>query len=191
MPQSALEIAKELTMAVVEAGNMSAEDMHDTLQKTHATLLTLKAQEELGATTSVPMSESPRARVDWRKSITKHAISCLECGQTFKQISRRHLMTHGLVGQSYRVKHGIPRTQSLAARETTARRQQIAQERRPWEKTPRFIQAQARDGKATSEPEPQASRAAAEAPIAEAPTPSKRARKTAPKKTTQKKSSQA
>ena len=191
MPQTALEIAKELTLTLVEAGRLSSEDIHDTLRKTHATLLTLKAQEELRATTTIAVSKTPRARVDWRKSITKRAISCLECGQTFKQISRRHLMTHGLVGQSYRVKYGIPRTQSLAARETTARRQQIAQERRPWEKTPRFIQAQARDGKAVSEPEAQAPRAAAEAPTAEAPAPAKRARKTAPKKTTRKKSSQA
>ena len=187
MLQSALEIAQDLTLTFAEAGRLSSEDMCNAIQKIHATLLSLKAQEELRATTTIAVSKTPRARVDWRQSITKRAISCLECGQTFKQISRRHLMTHGLVGQSYRVKYGIPRTQALSAQEITARRQQIAQTTRPWEKAPRFIQAQARDGKATSEPEAQAPRAAAEAPNAKAPTPAKRARKSAPKKTAQKK----
>ena len=93
MPQSVLEMAKELSLALIKTGNVPAEDMQDTLQKTHATLLTLKAQEEFGTTAALP---AVRTAVDWRKSITKHAVACLECGKTFKQLSTRHLMMHGL-----------------------------------------------------------------------------------------------
>ena len=188
MAQTLLEIAKELTRTLVEAGGLSAEDMHATLQKTHATLLTLKIQEESGTITPVPVSVTPPAQMNWRKSITKRAISCLECGKTFRQLSSRHLQEHGLDARSYRVKYGIPRTQSLAARETTARRKQIAEEKRPWEKTPRFMQAQERTSKAPSAPEAEAPREETEEPTAEAPAPAKRARKTAPKKTARKKS---
>jgi predicted transcriptional regulator len=188
MPQTALEIAKELTLILVEAGRLSSEDIHDTLRKTHATLLILKAQEETGTISPVPMSETPRARVAWRKSITKVAITCLECGQTFRQLIRRHLMTHGLHGQSYRIKYGIPHTQPLAARETTARRKQIAHERRPWENAPTFRKGLERDGNAPPEPEAQAAREETEEPAAEAPAPAKRARKATPKKTARKKS---
>ena len=190
MAQSLVEIAKELTRTLIEAGGLSAEDMRDTLQKTHATLLTLKIQEESGTTSSVPMYEAPPAQVNWRKSITKRAISCLECGKTFRQLSSRHLQEHGLDARLYRTKYGILRTEPLAAKTTTARRREVAQEIRPWEKAPRFIQAHEHNGHASPEPEADAARQETEAPTAEAPAPPKRARKTTPKKTARKKRSE-
>ena len=107
MTQSLLEIAKDLTHTLIETGRLSAEDMQDTLQSTYAMLATLKAQEESG-TTTMPVAEA--SPVDWRKSITRHAVTCLECGETFRQLSIRHLGMHGLDTRSYRVKYGIPRT---------------------------------------------------------------------------------
>jgi predicted transcriptional regulator len=139
MPQSVLEIAKDLTLALVGAGRLSAADIQDTLQKTFATLTALKAQEETGASTAV-LSQV----VDWRKSITRNTITCLECGQAFKQLSVRHLRQHDLDGQSYRAKYGIPGTQPLAARATTARRRQIMLDTKPWERAPAYIKGQAK-----------------------------------------------
>jgi hypothetical protein len=45
----------------------------------------------------------------------------------------------------YRATYGIPRTQPLVARETTARQKQIVAATRPWEKTPRYRAARERD----------------------------------------------
>ena len=104
--------------------------------------MALKAQEETGTISPVQGAEAARAPVAWRKSITKHAVTCLECGATYKQLSKRHLQDHELDGRSYRVKFGIPRTQPLAARAVTAVRRKITQQVRPWEKTPRFLKAQ-------------------------------------------------
>jgi len=94
MPQSLIELAKELTLAMLQTDNLLPEDMQEMLQKTYATLSALKAQEEKAALPPLPASET--ALVDWRKSITKHAVTCLECGQAFKQLSLRHLRAHGL-----------------------------------------------------------------------------------------------
>jgi hypothetical protein len=58
---------------------------------------------------------------------------------------------HGLDGRSYRTKYGIPRTQSLSAREVLARRRQIVQRIRPWEKSPTSQPAPQRKG-STSRP---------------------------------------
>jgi len=135
MPKSLLEMATELIQAQVQAGQLSPEAMQETLQKTYASLMALQAKE----TGNV---ETPSVPTDWRKSITQHAVTCLECGQSFKQLSGRHFRQHDLDGRSYREKYGIPRTQSLAARATTARRKQIVQQSRPWEKTPRYVEAQ-------------------------------------------------
>ena len=148
MPQSILEIAKDLTLTLVEAGRLSADDMQDTLQKTYATLAALKAQEAAG--TPIPVSNPPP--VHWRQSITRHAITCLECGQTFKQLPGRHLRQHNLDARTYRDKYGIPHSQPLAARATTAKRRQIVQTARPWEKAPAYIKAQERDGNTAPTP---------------------------------------
>ena len=145
MAQTVLEMAKELTMAQISAGQVTPEDMQSVLQQTYDSLMELKVHEETGAPSSAQASAIP---TNWRKSITKHAITCLECGQSFKQLSIRHLRLHDTDARAYRDKYGIPRTQSLAAKETTARRRQVVQESRPWEKTPRYIKAQ--KGKATA-----------------------------------------
>ena len=160
--------------------------MQDTLQKTHATLTALKAQEESGVPTSAPASRP--APVDWRKSITQHAVTCLECGQSFKQLPSRHLGTHGLDSRSYRTKYGIPYTQSLAARDTTQRRRQVVQEVRPWEKKLTYRKGQAQNGTASPEPEAETVHEAVEEPDTGVPAQPKRQRKTTPKKTARKQS---
>jgi predicted transcriptional regulator len=185
MPESVVELAKELTLALIETGNVAPEDMQETLQKTYATLTALKIHEESGVFAPAPVSET--VPVDWRKSITKHAVTCLECGQAFKQLSLRHLGMHGLDSRSYRTKYGIPRTQPLAARATTERRRQVVQEIRPWEKAPHFLQAREHNGQASPEPNIEAVHEAAEEPGTASPAQPKRQRKTTPKKQTARK----
>jgi predicted transcriptional regulator len=144
MAQPLTEMAKDLTLALIEAKLLAPEGMHQQLAKTHASLLELKAREDdilrgrAGGETPI---ESTPAPPEWKKSIKKHAIECLICGQTFKQLSVRHLRQHDLDPRTYRQHFGIPRTQALSAKATTAMRQHIAQQNRPWEKAPTYLQA--------------------------------------------------
>ena len=181
MTQTLLEMAKDLTRSLVETGSLSVENMQDVLQQTHTTLSMLKGQEESGAVTALPVADA--SPVDWRKSIRKHAITCLECGQAFKQLSIRHLRIHGLDGRSYRMKYAIPPTQPLAARSTTDRRRQVVRQTRPWEKSPTYRKGQARNGHTTPEPEAETVPEETRASSAEAPAQPKRQRKTRSKKT--------
>jgi predicted transcriptional regulator len=142
MPQNLLEMAKDLVMAQIEAHRLLPDDMHPFLQQTYASLQALKMQEDAHGSVAVAIPETPQKPVNWRKSITKHVVTCLECGASFKQLSVRHLKEHGLEGRSYRIKYGIPRTQSLAAKEITSRRKAMVQQSRPWEKAPTFVKAQ-------------------------------------------------
>ena len=142
MSQTLLEMAKDLVMAQIEAQRLSPDDMHQALQQTYASLKALQAQEDGHGHIAVVTPGTPPAPVNWRKSITKHHVTCLECGASFKQLSVRHLKEHELDGRSYREKYSIPRTQPLAAKETTARRREMMQEARPWEKAPMYRKAQ-------------------------------------------------
>jgi predicted transcriptional regulator len=154
--------------------------MQETLQKTHATLTTLKAQEEGRPPLPMPAPELPP--VDWRTSITKYAVTCLECGQTRKQLTRRHLMTHRLDTRLYRLKYDIPPTQPLAARQTTTRRRQIVQATRLWEKAAQLRKWQAQTLRTATEPDGDTFTAATQEPSAEVIAQPKRQRKTPRKK---------
>ena len=142
MSQTLLEMAKDLVMAQIAAHHLSPDEMHQALQQTYASLQVLKTQEDSHGSVAVATPETPSKPVNWRKSITKHTVTCLECGASFKQLSVRHLRDHGLDGRSYRVKYDMPRTQPLAAKEVTSRRKEIVQRARPWEKAPTFVKAQ-------------------------------------------------
>jgi predicted transcriptional regulator len=144
MAQTIREMTKDLVIAQIQTKALPPDAMHRALQQTYASLMALQAQEETDGTGSVQTTTEP---VDWRKSITRHAVTCLECGATFKQLSR-HLVEHHLDSRSYRSKYGIPRSQPLAARSVTAMRRKIIQEVKPWTKTSRYIQEQAEKAKA-------------------------------------------
>ena len=142
MSQTLLAMAKDLVMAQIAAHRLAPDEMHQALQQTYASLRALKTQEDVRGRVAVLTPETPSQPVNWRKSITKHVVTCLECGASFKQLSVRHLKDHGLDGKAYRIKYGIPRTQSLAAKEITSRRKEHVQRSRPWEKAPTFVKAQ-------------------------------------------------
>ena len=151
MSQTLLAMAKDLVMAQIAAHRLAPDEMHAALQQTYSSLLALKTQEEAHGSMAVATPETPSQPVNWRKSIAKHAVMCLECGASFKQLSVRHLKEHGLDGRSYRIKYGIPRTQALAAKEITSRRKEIVQRSRPWEKAPTFLKAQERAQKVVTQ----------------------------------------
>ena len=142
-------------MAQIQVGALPREEMHKELQKTYASLMELKNQEDAGETVSgfsfaekeeTPQESSKVKKIptNWKQSIKKYVIVCMVCGAEFKQLSVRHLKEHGLDARSYRVRFGIPRTQPLSSKQTTAMRKKIVQRSRPWEKAPTYIKAQER-----------------------------------------------
>jgi predicted transcriptional regulator len=188
MTQTLLEMTKDLTRTLVETGNLSAEDMQVTLQKIHATLSALEMQEDPGGATTLPVTD-PSAR-DWRKSISKHTITCMECGIAYKQLPHRHLQMHGLDLRAYRKKYGMPLTQPLSARATTARRRQVVQAIQPWVKSPMYRKSQARNGHPALDSKAETVPDETTAPVAVSPAHPKGQRKTTRKKqTTRKKNS--
>ena len=161
MSQTLLEMAKDLVLAQIAVHRLSPDEMHIALQQTYASLQTLKAQEDANGSVAVVTPETSPERANWRKSITKHHVTCLECGARFKQLSMRHLKDHGLDGRSYRVKYGIPRRQPLAAKEITSHRQEVVQRTRPWKKAPMFLKAQEKTQKAVAQRKKRTTRAKA------------------------------
>jgi predicted transcriptional regulator len=144
MEPSILEMVKELVLAQIQNGSVSPDNLTLVLNTTHQNLLALKSIEESRDQGVAGIAPATGAPLDWKKSITKQAVRCMECGASFKQLSTRHLRQHDLTSRTYRDKYGIPRAQSLAAKETTARRKQIVQQSKPWEKTSTYMKSQSK-----------------------------------------------
>lgn len=71
---------------------------------------------------------------DPRKSIKEKSISCLECGKTFKILTRKHLATHGLEAPSYREKWGLKKDTPLVCKGLQRERRKKMKDMRLWEK---------------------------------------------------------
>ena len=96
MAETIVTMAKDLVMALIRENLLAPEDMQAELQRTHASLLELKAKEEGGLSSGEATEGTAPRHVDWKKSIKKHSVECLVCGATFKQLSARHLSSHDL-----------------------------------------------------------------------------------------------
>ncbi len=142
MSQSVLEMAKDLVQAQIQTGAVEPEKMMEFLKSTVEGLTELSTQSSNATGPVAGDHATPKASIDWRQSIKKNSIVCLESGQEFKQLSARHLKKYGLTPKSYREKYGIPMSQPLSAKSVTKKRRQLAQQIRPWEKAPTYRKSQ-------------------------------------------------
>lgn len=132
MSQGLIELAKDLVAEQIRVNHLSSDEANSLLQITHATLLSLHQDEMFGSAAPRPEADGEETPA-WQRSITKHAVICLECGNSFRQLSSRHLRVHDLNSRSYRAKYGIPSTQPLSSHRATARRRELVRQIRPWE----------------------------------------------------------
>jgi len=110
---------------------MSAEDITSSLQNTFNVLQVLQANEVSAEAVPVGGEQKDENAVDVapEKSILRNKIICLECGQSFKLLSPKHLASHGLNGKEYRKKYGFPLRQPLCAKALSERRKKAGKER--------------------------------------------------------------
>jgi predicted transcriptional regulator len=72
--------------------------------------------------------------LDPKKAIKEASITCLECGKSFKILTRKHLATHGLTPDEYRAKYGYKKTQALACKSLARERRAKMKDMRLWER---------------------------------------------------------
>jgi predicted transcriptional regulator len=126
--ETILNMTRDLILAQVRQRAIDADGINDWLRTTHGTLLRLWLAEHQPA--ALPLLAGEPA--DWRKSIKNRHITCLICGDRYRQISIKHLATHALTLAEYRERFDIPRSQPLSARAVTARRREVMHRVKPW-----------------------------------------------------------
>ena len=72
--------------------------------------------------------------VNPRKSIKEKSVVCLECGKSFKILTRRHLAAHDLEPAGYREKWGLKKDTPLVSKGLQRERRKKMKDMRLWEK---------------------------------------------------------
>jgi predicted transcriptional regulator len=63
MPQSVVEMTKDLVSAQIQSGTLAPEDMQEALRRTHQSLMTLKSREEAKAQVGPPVANGQKLAV--------------------------------------------------------------------------------------------------------------------------------
>lgn len=82
----------------------------------------------------LPEPESADFQPDPRKAIKEKSVTCLECGKTFKILTRKHLAGHGLDVDAYREKWGIKKGTPLVCKGLQRERRKKMKDMKLWEK---------------------------------------------------------
>lgn len=130
-----LDIAAEIVQAQASVGQMSAEQIEQSLIKTFSTLQRMQKAEEqglfldVGAGVEARAEEVQVARREPRESIQDDKIICLECGTEMRQLTTKHLSSHDLTPREYKQKWGFSLKQPLSAKSLTKARSKAAKKR--------------------------------------------------------------
>ena len=69
-----------------------------------------------------------------RKSVKEKSVICLECGKSFKILTKRHLASHGLETAEYREKWGFKKDAPLVCKSLQRERRKKMKDMKLWEK---------------------------------------------------------
>ncbi|HYA43345.1 MAG TPA: MucR family transcriptional regulator [Syntrophobacteraceae bacterium] len=129
-----LDIAAEIVQAQASVGQMSAEQIEQSLIRTFSTLQRMQRAEEKGVFLDRDIAEesgveAQLARKEPRESIQDDKITCLECGTEMRQLTTKHLSSHNLTPREYKQKWGFSLKQPLSAKSLTKARSKAAKKR--------------------------------------------------------------
>jgi predicted transcriptional regulator len=121
-----LKEALEIVKAQASVRTMTEEEITSMVRKL-STGIRCVAGGEVSPAAGEPAS-------DPKKAIREKSIVCLECGKTFKVITKKHLATHGLTPEEYKEKWGYPKGTPLVCKGLQRERRKKMKSMRLWEK---------------------------------------------------------
>ena len=145
MSKSLMEMAAEIVQGQVARTSMSSEEIVSSLRSVFGALMTMKQAEtgDMNLDQAAQAGATP-SRTDPKDSIRDDAVVCLECGTEFKQLTAKHLQSHGLSPREYKKKWGFPMAQPLSAKSLTKARSKATKKRGLPEKLRAYLDARKR-----------------------------------------------
>ncbi|EFI33773.1 transcriptional regulator, MucR family [Desulfonatronospira thiodismutans ASO3-1] len=121
--------ALEIVKAQASVRNMTEEEINSMIKS-----LSEGIQKASQGAAEEQVSEEQHPAVDPKKAIREKSIICLECGKSFKVITKKHLAKHDMTPEEYKEKWGYKKNQSLVAKSLARERRKKMQEMELWKK---------------------------------------------------------
>ena len=122
-----LKEALEIVKAQASVRTMTEEEITSMVRTLASGIRVISEDETLG-------EEVQEAAVDPKKSIKEKTVTCLECGKTFKILTKRHLALHDLDAISYREKWGLKKNTPLVCKALQRERRKKMNNMKLWER---------------------------------------------------------
>jgi predicted transcriptional regulator len=122
--EDTLKQALEIVKAQAGVRVMSAEEMVSMIET---------ITQSIGSVGREEVKEE-KPVVDPKKAIREKSIVCLECGKSFKVLTKKHLASHDLTPDEYREKWGYKKGTALVAKGLARARRKKMQSMKLWEK---------------------------------------------------------
>ena len=119
-----LEMAADIVAAHASTTNMTKEELVAELSEVYNALSALEKGEQPEA-----VEEEQGPTISRKKAFGKDKIYCMICGKGMKTLSRHLKTSHDMTASEYRAQFDIPRSQSLAAKNYSETRRQMAIDR--------------------------------------------------------------
>ncbi|MBU1004007.1 MAG: MucR family transcriptional regulator [Proteobacteria bacterium] len=122
-----LKEALEIVKAQASVRNMSEEEIISMVEKLSKGINAISDGVEVAIDDQCPS-------VDPKKAIREKSIICLECGKSFKVLTKRHLINHDLTPLEYKEKWGYTKKTSLVCKGLARDRRKKMSEMKLWER---------------------------------------------------------
>jgi predicted transcriptional regulator len=123
MSKRLLEIAAELVQSQMAGNSVSTDEVVGSLRQVFSVLQRMQNSEVQESSVEFTDHSGPTISgtaagqvMNPMNSIQDDKIICLECGAEMRQLTSRHLKSHGLTPRAYKQKHNLPPRQPLAAK---------------------------------------------------------------------------
>ena len=122
-----LKEALEIVKAQASVRTMTDEEITSMLKNVAAGIQAAAEADSLPTEPAAPA-------VDPAKAIKESSVLCLECGKSFKVLTKKHLAAHGITPEEYRAKYGYKKGAPLAAKSLQRERRKKMKDMRLWER---------------------------------------------------------
>lgn len=120
-----LKEALEIVKAQASVRNMTEEEIISMVKSLAGGIQAIGASEG---------GEAFNPAEDPKKAVKEKTIVCLDCGKSFKILTKKHLSTHGLTPDQYREKWDYPKKMPLVCKSLQRERRKKMKDMRLWEK---------------------------------------------------------
>lgn len=132
MNDDAIKQALEIVKAQAGVRSMTDEEIVTMVERIAVSITSLQS----ATSSSVEGSEPYIAHYSSSASnaVKENAIVCLECGKSFRILTKRHLALHSLTVDEYKEKYGYHRNVPLVCRSLQRERKEIMSSMKLWER---------------------------------------------------------